>query len=105
MYTVESRSCVRLSALFVIRHCHYTQPRASFYKSLNLLLTKSRKRFDDTVLLSLIRSFCLLVLLYGSDVWIVIPVRFLISVSPGTMFSGSCLMLVMQVLSMTCVTL
>jgi len=36
-----------------------TQPRASFYKSLNLLLTRSRRRFDDTVLLSLIKNFCL----------------------------------------------
>jgi len=43
-----------------------TQPRASFYKSLHLLLTRSRRRFDDTVLLSLIKSFCLPVLLYGS---------------------------------------
>lgn len=43
-----------------------TQPRASFYKSLNLLHTRSR-RFDDTVLLSLIKTFCLPVLLYGSE--------------------------------------
>jgi len=44
-----------------------TQPRASFYKSLNLLLTRSRRRFDDTALLSLIKSFCLPVLLHGSE--------------------------------------
>ena len=43
------------------------QPRASFYKSLNLLLTRSRRRFDDIVLLSLIKTFCLPVLLYGSE--------------------------------------
>ena len=43
------------------------QPRASFYKSLNLLLTRSKRRFDDMVLLSLIKTFCLPVLLYESE--------------------------------------
>jgi len=45
-----------------------TQPRASFYnKFLNLLLTRSGRRFDYIALLSLIKSFCLPVLLYGSE--------------------------------------
>jgi len=44
-----------------------TQPRISFYKSLNLLLTRIRRRFDDTVLLSLIKSHCFSVLLHASE--------------------------------------
>ena len=43
-----------------------TQPPACFYKSLNLLLSRSKRRYDDMVLLSLIKTFCLPVLLYGS---------------------------------------
>jgi len=44
-----------------------TQLRASFYKSLNLLPTSSRTKFDDTVLLSLVKTICLPVQLYVSE--------------------------------------
>jgi len=45
------------------------QARASFYKSLNLLLSRGRETFDDIVMLHFIKKFCLPVhvLLYGSE--------------------------------------
>ena len=66
-----------------------TQLGASLYKSLNLLLTRSKRRFDDMVLLSLIKTFCLPVLLYGSECKDCNNsyVFYIILVSPGTLFS------------------
>jgi len=43
------------------------QAIASFYKSLNLLLSRGKGKFDDIVMLHLIKTFCLLLLLYGSE--------------------------------------
>ena len=43
------------------------QAKASFYKSLNLLLSRGKGKFDDIVMLYLIKTFCLLVLLYGFE--------------------------------------
>lgn len=43
------------------------QARASFYKSLNLLLSRGKGKFDDIVMLHLIKTFCLPLLLYGSE--------------------------------------
>jgi len=40
------------------------QAKASFYKSLNLLLSRGKGKFDDIVTLYLIKTFCLLVLHY-----------------------------------------
>ena len=43
------------------------QARASLYKSLNLLLSRGKRKFDDIVMLHLIKTFFLLLLLYGSE--------------------------------------
>jgi len=59
-----------------------TQLSASFCKSLNLLLTRSRRRFVDTVLLSLIETFVFQYCYMDLNVWIVIPVTSLVLVSP-----------------------
>jgi len=44
-----------------------SQPRAAFYKALNGLLSKGRGKFDDVVMLHLIKTFCLPLLVYGSE--------------------------------------
>jgi len=43
-----------------------SQPRAAFYKALNGLLSKGRGKFDDVVMLHLIKTFCSPLLIYGS---------------------------------------
>jgi len=40
-----------------------SQPRAAFYKSVNLLLSRSKGKFADIVLLHLTKTFCLPLLL------------------------------------------
>ena len=81
-----------------------THPRASFYKSLNLLLTRSKRRFDDMVFLSLIKTFCLPELLYGSEcIDCNSSYIYCISKPWNYVFFGNCLMLI-QVLLVTRVT-
>jgi hypothetical protein len=44
--------------------------RSAFYKALNLLLVRSKNKFDDIVMLHLVNNFCVPILIYGADIFV-----------------------------------